>query len=208
MYNCSMIPDQGSNLQGWVLAIAAGFACCIGASAVFSEHFIPKLKGVKQKQNLNFMVASFALGSGLFSSFFTLLPESKKNFKAGESETSSGHSSFYMIAFYFLGVVGSTLINRLIHHFAADFHHHHHHNDTPIRKISKKNSLILNENSPLLKNHLDERTDDISKIRDFNEADSSDRHAIFVDSDTDECSNSSDHHDLQNPHSKPDHENA
>ncbi|CAG8670306.1 7376_t:CDS:1, partial [Racocetra fulgida] len=37
----------------------------------------------------------------------------------------------------------------------------------------------------------------------------SDRHAIFVDSDSDESSNSSDHHDLQNPpHSRPDHENA
>ncbi|CAG8789606.1 726_t:CDS:2, partial [Cetraspora pellucida] len=65
MYKCTMTPDQGNNLQGWLLAIASGFACCIGASAVFSDLFIPKLKGIKHKQNLNFMVASFALGSGV-----------------------------------------------------------------------------------------------------------------------------------------------
>ncbi|CAG8795041.1 24205_t:CDS:2, partial [Cetraspora pellucida] len=146
----------GNNLQGWLLAIASGFACCIGASAVFSNFFIPKLKGIKHKQNLDFMVASFALGSGVL---------------------------------------------------------------VPLNFVDN-----LNEDSPLLKNHLDERTDDISKnsycnIQDFNEANSSDRHAVFVvDSDTDEPAIPSahghcdrdfhHHHDLQNPHSRSDQENA
>ncbi|CAG8567346.1 4120_t:CDS:2 [Dentiscutata heterogama] len=83
-----------------------------------------------------------------------------------------------------------------------------------------------NENTPLLKNHFDEHTADTSKddycnlqnIRNFNEADSSESHPIFVvDSDTDESSipsgdrdNCHHHHnhDLQNSHSKSDQENA
>ncbi|CAG8736662.1 11463_t:CDS:2, partial [Gigaspora rosea] len=106
MMDKCVVPEQGSNLQGWLLAIASGLACCVGASAVFSNRLVPKSKANKHKQNLNLMVASFALGSGvlLYSSFFTLLNESKKNF--AEANISKGRSGHYVITFYFLDPLG------------------------------------------------------------------------------------------------------
>ncbi|RIB18950.1 Zinc/iron permease [Gigaspora rosea] len=211
MMDKCVVPEQGSNLQGWLLAIASGLACCVGASAVFSNRLVPKSKANKHKQNLNLMVASFALGSGvlLYSSFFTLLNESKKNF--AEANISKGRSGHYVITFYFLGVIGSILINSLIHNFVTDesfhshHHHHHHHHNFP-----------QNENTPLLKDPLGGQTTAVSKddycnlqnIGDFNEADSSEGHSIDIDESSISSDHGHHHHDLQNTHSKSDQENA
>ncbi|CAG8463776.1 10000_t:CDS:2 [Diversispora eburnea] len=72
--NCAL--PEGSNLQGWILSIASGLACCVG-------------------------VASLALGAGvmLYSSFYTLMHESKTNFE--HSDLSKGYSGLFLLIFYF-----------------------------------------------------------------------------------------------------------
>ncbi|CAG8471846.1 12114_t:CDS:2 [Ambispora leptoticha] len=105
--------DYDNNLQGWVLSIASGLACCLGASVVFSDLILQRFSRTQRiVQNTSFLVASLSLGSGvlLFSSLYSLLPEAKVYSDA--SPLVSEYSGFYIITFYFLGVLGSTLINR------------------------------------------------------------------------------------------------
>ena len=54
----------------------------------------------------------------LYSSLYTLLHEAKESFS--RSPKSKEHAGIYLIAFYFLGVIGSAVINKLIHHFTFE----------------------------------------------------------------------------------------
>jgi len=149
-----------------------------------------------------------------------LLNEAKEYFS--RSQKSKDYSGICLIAFYFLGVIGYTIINKLIHHFAFKdssihhhhYHHHHHHNiPNDIKKSHMNNEEshnLLNHNgshderSPLLINHMDRMSSPLyveSNSR-CNEATCSDRHSVcMVENDTEEplleslyCENSHDHH--------------
>ncbi|CAG8443375.1 8312_t:CDS:10 [Ambispora gerdemannii] len=96
--------DYGNNLQGWVLSIASGLACCLGASVVFSDLFLQRFFRTQQiTQNTDLLVASLSLGSGVlaFSSLYNLLPEARMY--ADASRLFSQFSGFYVLGFYFLG---------------------------------------------------------------------------------------------------------
>ncbi|PKY47895.1 Zinc/iron permease [Rhizophagus irregularis] len=155
MNDCSTTPLD-NNLQGWVLAFASGLACCLGASVVFSDLFFQKFFCTKYFQIVNnpkFLVASLSLGAGvmLYSSFFTMLTEAKESFS--RAPKSKNYEGIYLMTFYFLGVIGSAVINRLIHYFLfkeSSHHHHHLHNIDH----NTMNDCPHNERSPLLKNNV------------------------------------------------------
>ncbi|RHZ75736.1 hypothetical protein Glove_209g89 [Diversispora epigaea] len=193
--NDCALPEEGSNLQGWILSIASGLACCVGASIVFSDIFLQKFfcaRYIRITQNTDFLVASLALGAGvmLYSSFYTLMHESKKNFEL--ADLSKGYSGLFLLIFYFVGVIGSSLINSLIHHFVSEdsmlhshhdhvhdhptshpnhfsnhhHHHHHHHHHNPLEhnphSSPETTFTPYHEQSPLLSNRM------ISESIDFN----------------------------------------
>ncbi|GBC01835.1 hypothetical protein RclHR1_04350011 [Rhizophagus clarus] len=160
MNDCNTIPKE-NNLQGWILTFASGMACCLGASVVFSDLFFQRFFCAKYFQiihNPKFLVASLSLGAGvmLYSSLYTMLNEAKESF--GRASKSKNHEGIYLMTFYFLGVIGSAAINRLIHFFLfkeSSHHHHHLHNIEDHNMLNHNVSHVSqNERSPLLKNHI------------------------------------------------------
>ncbi|CAG8465916.1 7274_t:CDS:2, partial [Acaulospora colombiana] len=131
--------------------------------------------------------------------------ESKRYFdKANSSES---YSELYMISFYLAGVIGSILINYIIHQFIPEDStlHSHHYGPPPgtACKESTKNCNPLSsqndESSPLLQNghmtsmmyngsndDLPRDSTSLNDIRDFCEEDRSNEHSTFVEVDVDE----------------------
>ncbi|CAG8579562.1 7899_t:CDS:2 [Funneliformis caledonium] len=202
--NSCQAPLENNNLQGWVLALASGLACCLGASVVFSDLFFQKFKCTQFLQiahNSKFLVASLSLGAGvmLFSSLFILLNEAKEYFR--KTPKLREYSGISLIAFYFLGVIGSAIINKLIHHALSGSsihsHHHHHHIPDDIKKpqVNKHDveSLLTqndshDERSPLLRNHMDGISSPLYDVESndcYNETACSERHSVcMVENDT------------------------
>jgi ZIP family zinc transporter len=84
-----------------------------------------------------------------------MLTEAKESFS--RAPRSKDHEGIYLMAFYFLGVIGSAIINNLIHYFLLKESSHHHH----LNNIEDHNILNHNgshgshdERSPLLKNNM------------------------------------------------------
>ncbi|CAI2190165.1 18153_t:CDS:2 [Funneliformis geosporum] len=197
MSNCQAPLEN--NLQGWILTLASGLACCLGASVVFLDLFFQKFSYTQYLQiahNSKFLVASLSLGAGvmLFSSLFILLNEAKEYFS--KTPKLREYSGISLIAFYFLGVIGSAIINKLIHYALSSptisHHHHHHHipDDIKKRQVNKHDveSLLTqseshDEMSPLLKNHVDRISSplyDEDSNHYYNETACSDRHSVYM----------------------------
>ncbi|RIA98731.1 ZIP zinc transporter-domain-containing protein [Glomus cerebriforme] len=214
--NCQTIPAD-SNLQGWILTFASGLACCLGASVVFSDLFLQKFLCTRYFQIINspkFLVASLSLGAGvmLYSSLYTLLHEAKESFS--RTPKSKEYAGIYLIAFYFLGVIGSAVINRLIHHLlvkeSSIHHHHHHHNHhnrhNYIHNIDHNHDVSHDEGSPLLKNNT-------NKILYCNDDACSDRLSVYIVEEQPsleslyhrDFSRIDHHHHHHHPHSHPHH---
>ncbi|CAG8472325.1 15749_t:CDS:2 [Acaulospora morrowiae] len=222
MFNTSDHCDipEGNNVQGWVLTFASGLACCMGALVVYSDIFFQKFlrtPNVHITQDSSVLVASLSLGAELgtqfFSSFHTLMNESKQHFE--KANYSRSYSGLYMIGFYFVGVVSSILINCIIHRYIPEgsaLHSHHHDSPESGHKVSmmKSNSLSLQdeERSSLLRSGrltkigtspYGASDDDVTRledIRDFNGENGSNECSILVEDE-------SYHHHAQNDRRSP-----
>ncbi|UKZ77392.1 hypothetical protein TrVFT333_005112 [Trichoderma virens FT-333] len=109
-----------NDTRGWILSAVSGFACVFGASIIFVDVFVRLLPGKAnfriQDSNV-FLACSLSLSFGvmLFSSLYSMLPESKEYFQQeGWSDQTAG---FVMMGFFAAGFVGIQAVSRIVHQF-------------------------------------------------------------------------------------------
>ncbi|KAK5118340.1 hypothetical protein LTR62_002853 [Meristemomyces frigidus] len=106
--------------RGWVMTILSGVACVLGASIICVDLIIRRFPGKKDfriQDSDSFLSASLSLSFGvmLFSSLYSMLPSAKSSLQTGGF--SPKEASWILIACFLGGVVGITIISRVIHRF-------------------------------------------------------------------------------------------
>ncbi|KAJ4861007.1 ZIP zinc transporter domain-containing protein [Trichoderma breve] len=130
-----------NDTRGWILSAVSGLACVFGASIICVDVFVRLLPGKAnfriQDSNV-FLACSLSLSFGvmLFSSLYSMLPESKEYFQQeGWSDQAAG---LVMMAFFAGGFIGIQAVSRLVHQFmpshVVDCDHSH--GSPPDNKIS------------------------------------------------------------------------
>ncbi|KAH6606845.1 zip metal ion transporter [Trichoderma cornu-damae] len=109
-----------NDTRGWILCIVSGIACVFGASVICVDAFVRLVPGKAdfriQDSNV-FLACSLSLSFGvmLFSSLYSMLPESKEYFKQeGWSDQAAG---LVMMGFFAGGFVGIQVVSRIVHQF-------------------------------------------------------------------------------------------
>ncbi|KAF3075007.1 Zinc-regulated transporter 3 [Trichoderma lentiforme] len=109
-----------NDTRGWILSAVSGLACVFGASIICVDIFVRLLPGKAnfriQDSNI-FLACSLSLSFGvmLFSSLYSMLPESKEYFQQeGWSDQAAG---LVMMGFFAGGFIGIQAVSRLVHQF-------------------------------------------------------------------------------------------
>ncbi|KAL7792506.1 Zinc/iron permease [Trichoderma ceciliae] len=109
-----------NDTRGWILCSVSGIACVVGASIICVDAFVRLIPGKAnfriQDSNI-FLACSLSLSFGvmLFSSLYSMLPESKEYFKQeGWSDQAAG---LVMMGFFAGGFVGIQGVSRIVHQF-------------------------------------------------------------------------------------------
>ncbi|TFA97681.1 Zinc-regulated transporter 3 [Trichoderma ghanense] len=109
-----------NDTRGWILAVVSGVACVLGASIICIDVLVRLLPGKAnfriQDSNV-FLACSLSLSFGvmLFSSLYSMLPESKEYFEQeGWSDQAAG---LVMMLFFVLGFLGIQAVSRVLHQF-------------------------------------------------------------------------------------------
>ncbi|KAL7936319.1 Zinc/iron permease [Trichoderma chlorosporum] len=121
-----------NDTRGWILAAVSGIACVFGASIICVDVFVRLLPGKAnfriQDSNV-FLACSLSLSFGvmLFSSLYSMLPESKEYFQQeGWSDQAAG---LVMMGFFAAGFIGIQAVSRVVHQFmpshVVDCDHNH-----------------------------------------------------------------------------------
>lgn len=106
--------------RGWVMTSLSGIACVLGAAIICVDIIVrlfPGKKNFRIQDSDAFLSASLSLSFGvmLFSALYNMLPSSKQSLQNGGF--SAKEASWILIACFLGGVVGITIISRIIHHF-------------------------------------------------------------------------------------------
>ncbi|KAL6866968.1 ZIP zinc transporter domain-containing protein [Trichoderma novae-zelandiae] len=144
-----------NDTRGWILTVVSGVACVLGASIICIDVLVRLLPGKAsfriQDSNV-FLACSLSLSFGvmLFSSLYSMLPESKQYFKQeGWSDQAAG---LVMMLFFALGFIGIQAVSRILHQFmpshVVDCDHSHggaashdgHSHDAPIDRAHSRQS--------------------------------------------------------------------
>ncbi|KAL7822118.1 ZIP zinc transporter domain-containing protein [Trichoderma gracile] len=109
-----------NDTRGWILAVVSGVACVLGASIICVDVLVRLFPGKSnfriQESNI-FLACSLSLSFGvmLFSSLYSMLPESKEYFEQeGWSDQAAG---LVMMLFFALGFLGIQAVSRFLHQF-------------------------------------------------------------------------------------------
>ncbi|KAL7950857.1 Zinc/iron permease [Trichoderma barbatum] len=109
-----------NDTRGWILSAVSGFACVFGASIICIDVFVRLLPGKAsfriQDSNV-FLACSLSLSFGvmLFSSLYSMLPESREYFEQdGWSDQAAG---LVMMGFFAGGFIGIQAVSRIVHQF-------------------------------------------------------------------------------------------
>ncbi|KAL6909049.1 ZIP zinc transporter domain-containing protein [Trichoderma evansii] len=109
-----------NDTRGWILSSVSGIACVFGASIICVDALVRLIPGKAnfriQDSNI-FLACSLSLSFGvmLFSSLFSMLPESKEYFKQeGWTDQAAG---LVMMGFFATGFVGIQVVSRIVHQF-------------------------------------------------------------------------------------------
>ncbi|KAL6247258.1 Zinc transporter [Rhinocladiella similis] len=109
-----------NDTRGWIMACISGVACVLGASIICVDIILRAIPGWHDfsiSESDQFLSASLSLSFGvmLFSSLYSMLPQSKTYLKdAGYSPRTA---SFMLIGLFLAGVVGIRVLSRVIHQF-------------------------------------------------------------------------------------------
>ncbi|KAI1331246.1 Zinc/iron permease [Xylariaceae sp. FL0255] len=112
------VGDENNDLRGWILCLASGIACVLGASIICVDSLVRLLPGKKDfhiQNNTTFQACSLSLSFGvmLFMSLYSMLPEAKSYFT--NAHWSNQKASFILIACFVGGFVGIQILSRLFH---------------------------------------------------------------------------------------------
>ncbi|KAM0263037.1 hypothetical protein ACHAQJ_001416 [Trichoderma viride] len=109
-----------NDTRGWILCSVSGIACVFGASIICVDALVRLIPGKAnfriQDSNI-FLACSLSLSFGvmLFSSLYSMLPESKEYFKQeGWSDQTAG---LVMMGCFGAGFVGIQVVSRVVHQF-------------------------------------------------------------------------------------------
>ncbi|RDA84196.1 hypothetical protein CP532_0257 [Ophiocordyceps camponoti-leonardi (nom. inval.)] len=122
-----------NDTRGWIMAIVSGVACVLGAAIICVDVIVRLLPGKRrfriQDSNV-FLASSLSLSFGvmLFSSLFSMLPESKEYLTHDEGWNDQ-RAGFVMMACFCAGFFGIQAVSRLLHQYmpshVVDCNHSH-----------------------------------------------------------------------------------
>ncbi|KAM0452949.1 hypothetical protein ACHAO4_005369 [Trichoderma viride] len=150
-----------NDTRGWILSSVSGIACVFGASIICVDALVRLIPGKSnfriQDSNI-FLACSLSLSFGvmLFSSLFSMLPESKEYFKQeGWTDQAAG---LVMMGFFAVGFVGIQVVSRIVHQFmpshvvdcdhshddtaSHDGHSHHTHSDRGRSRSNRSRRML------------------------------------------------------------------
>ncbi|PWI74962.1 Zinc/iron permease [Purpureocillium lilacinum] len=109
-----------NDTRGWIMTFVSGIACVFGASIICVDVLVRLLPGKRNfriQESSAFLACSLSLSFGvmLFSSLFSMLPESKGYLKdAGWDDQSAG---LVMMAGFVGGFLGIQAVSRFLHQY-------------------------------------------------------------------------------------------
>ncbi|KJZ72916.1 hypothetical protein HIM_07679 [Hirsutella minnesotensis 3608] len=128
------VTELDNDTRGWIMCIVSGIACVFGASVIYVDLLVRLLPGKRNfriYESNAFLACSLSLSFGvmLFSSLYSMLPESKEYLThEGWNEQSAG---FVMMGCFIGGFFGIQAISRVLHQFmpshVVDCDHSHDH---------------------------------------------------------------------------------
>ncbi|QIX00225.1 hypothetical protein AMS68_005742 [Peltaster fructicola] len=135
--------------RGWVMTSLSGVACVIGASVICVDIIVrlfPGKKNFRIQDSDTFLSASLSLSFGvmLFSSLFSMLPNSKSSLiKSGfDAKT----ATWIMVACFLGGFVGIQFLSRIMHKFipshVVDCEHTHEDEESSPKETHHSHSHI------------------------------------------------------------------
>ncbi|PFH57296.1 hypothetical protein XA68_15244 [Ophiocordyceps unilateralis] len=141
-----------NDTRGWIMAVVSGVACVLGASIICVDVIVRLLPGKRafriQDSNV-FLASSLSLSFGvmLFSSLFSMLPESKEYLTHDEGWDDQ-RAGFVMMACFCAGFFGIQAVSRLLHQYmpshVVDCDHSHAEADAqPDGRISRRRSSVV-----------------------------------------------------------------
>ncbi|CAG9937542.1 unnamed protein product [Clonostachys rosea f. rosea IK726] len=110
----------GNDTRGWILCIISGIACLFGASIICVDAIVrlfPGKRNFRIEESNVFLACSLSLSFGvmLFSSLYSMLPESKRYLiNDGWADRTAG---LIMMACFVGGFFGIQIISRLLHQY-------------------------------------------------------------------------------------------
>ncbi|KAK0646620.1 Zinc/iron permease [Cercophora newfieldiana] len=126
-----------NDTRGWVLCIASGVACSLGATIICVDvavRLFPGQKHFRIQDSNAFLACSLSLSFGvmLFSALYSMLPTSMRYLTKGGWERQP--AGFLMMACFVLGFVGIQVISRVLHQYMPSHivdcdHSHKEHNE-------------------------------------------------------------------------------
>ncbi|POR35642.1 Zinc-regulated transporter 3 [Tolypocladium paradoxum] len=131
------VRDLDNDTRGWIMCIVSGIACVFGAAIICVDvvvRLLPGKRNFRIQESSVFLACSLSLSFGvmLFSSLYSMLPESKGYLKgAGWTDQAAG---FLMMACFVGGFIGIQAISRFLHQYmpshVVDCDHTHDDNAT------------------------------------------------------------------------------
>ncbi|KAK3676122.1 Zinc transporter [Recurvomyces mirabilis] len=118
--------------RGWIMTVLSGIACVLGASIICVDIIVRQFPGkrdFKIQDSDTFLSASLSLSFGvmMFSALYSMLPNAKKSLQEGGFAPKE--ATWIMIGCFLGGVVGITIVSRIIHRFipshVVDCEHSH-----------------------------------------------------------------------------------
>uniref|UniRef100_A0A8H7NB51 Uncharacterized protein n=1 Tax=Bionectria ochroleuca TaxID=29856 RepID=A0A8H7NB51_BIOOC len=112
----------GNDTRGWILCIISGIACLFGASIICVDAIVrlfPGKRNFRIEESNVFLACSLSLSFGvmLFSSLYSMLPESKRYLiNDGWADRTAG---LIMMACFVGGFFGIQIISRLLHQYIS-----------------------------------------------------------------------------------------
>ncbi|KEY65814.1 hypothetical protein S7711_07196 [Stachybotrys chartarum IBT 7711] len=170
--------ELDNDARGWIMAAVSGVACIFGAAIVCVDLAVRQFPGKRdfriQDSNI-FLACSLSLSFGvmIFSSLYSMLPESKSYLK--HAELSDQAAGLIVVACFAAGFFGIQVVSRLLHHFMPSHvvdcdHSHadgasqighsttHNHKHSSRRQSSRQPSAKISASAPNGHSHAVETT--------------------------------------------------
>ncbi|KAK4456303.1 Zinc/iron permease [Podospora aff. communis PSN243] len=109
-----------NDTRGWILCIASGVACSLGATIICVDVLVRQFPGQKHfriEDSNAFLACSLSLSFGvmLFSALYSMLPSAMRYLSKGGWDRQS--AGFFMMACFVAGFVGIQVISRVLHQY-------------------------------------------------------------------------------------------